>query len=165
MHWIGNKTKLGFAEAVPVDEFFDGVQIRSARLERLNQVLTWWKGWDGLAGTFDEGELLFDLRDDGRQRAAAITGLVLDTVPAVGIVAGGDEEPGGRAGVLEKKADCGGGTGLVGKPYRSTGRRNRFRNRSRHGIGGETVVVADQHAFPRIFAAHHIASNRLRHNA
>ena len=38
VHGVGDEAKFGVANALPVDEFFDGVEIRSARIERLNQI-------------------------------------------------------------------------------------------------------------------------------
>src|ERR1700726_3938143 len=83
VHGVGDEAKLGGTQAIPIDEFLDGVQVGRARLERMNQIPAWRERWHAILE--GAGELRFDLRDDGRQRATAVAGFVLDAVPAIRI--------------------------------------------------------------------------------
>jgi hypothetical protein len=93
VHGVGNKAEFRFAKAVPIDELFDGVEIRSARIDGVDPIFLRRKRRHAFFE--DGGELEFDLRDDRREGAAAVARFVLDTVPACGIVAGGDDEAAG----------------------------------------------------------------------
>ena len=94
VHRVGDEAKFRLAEAIPVDELFDGLDVRGTRVECLNEIFLRRQRRD--ASFDDAGEFGFDLRDDGGQRAAAVAGFVLDAVPAGGIVAGGDHQAAAR---------------------------------------------------------------------
>ena len=61
-HCIGDETKVGFADAVPIDEFFESVEIGRARLKRLDEL--WLRRQLGNVGRLDEREFILDLRND-----------------------------------------------------------------------------------------------------
>jgi hypothetical protein len=110
-------------------------------------------------------KFLFDLRDDGRQRAAAIAGFVLDAVPVIGIVASSDDDAAGRAAIAYQVGNRGCRAWLVRQPDWGSACADHFSDCRRHAIGSVPMVVADQHALARVFAAHDIARNGLRHDA
>ena len=114
-----DETKFSFAEAIPIDEFFESVEIRERGDRRCGANLFAEGGGDSviLRGV----EFLFDLGDDGRKRAAAVTCLVLDSVPAIRIVAGGDDQAARGFALADEKRDCGSGARLVGEPDRRAG--------------------------------------------
>src|SRR6184192_3819743 len=57
------------------------------------------------------------------------------------------------------------GARLVRNPHRGPRCADNFGDRSGEAIGGIAVVVTDDHAFARVFAANHIARNRVGNNA
>jgi len=61
-HCIGNEAKIGFADAVPIDEFFESVEIGRARLKGLNEF--WLRRKLRSVGRLDEREFILDLRND-----------------------------------------------------------------------------------------------------
>jgi hypothetical protein len=148
---------------VPVDELFDSVEIGGAGLERLNEIFARRKRRNIFA--LDEGEFFFDLRDDGGKRAAAVAGFVLEAVPAIRIVAGGDHDAAGGLALPYQQADRWRGAGFVGEPDGRASGTDGLSDSLRHAIGCKAVIVADQHAFAGVFAADNIASDSLRHRA
>src|SRR5215472_8878475 len=101
MHGIEDKTQFGVAQALPVHQFFERIEIWRARFEGVNQIFARRKRWD--ASFQDESKLLFNLRDDRRKRAAAVARLVFDSVPTVGIVTRGDDDAAGGLVVPHQK--------------------------------------------------------------
>src|SRR5450432_2679441 len=151
VHGVGDETEIGFAEAIPVDEFFEGVEVGSAGIDGVEQIFS---PRERRSGVILRGvQFVFNLRDDGRQGAAAVTGFVLDSVPAIGIVAGGDNQASGGVALADEQRDGGSGAGLVGQPNGSTGCGDGFGDGGGDGVGRETVVVADDDAFARVFGA------------
>src|SRR5712692_2564680 len=163
MHGIAEEAELGIAQTLPIDKFLDGVEIWSARLEGLDQLFARGKRRNAVALHFFE--LAFDLRDDGRQRAASIAGFVLDAIPAIGIVTGSDDDAAGGVALANEQGDSRRGARLVGEPDGSAGGADGFRHCGRETIGGEAMVVADKHAFARVFAAHNIARDGVSDDA
>src|ERR1700684_4370911 len=135
--------------------------------------LFWWGGGGGGGGRgerwtsgFDNaGEFGFDLGDDRGERAAAVAGFVLDAVPVGGIVAGGDDEAAGGFALTNEERDRGSGARLVGEPDGRAGGADRFGDSGGDRVGGEAVVVADDHAFAGVFTADDVASDGVRDDA
>src|SRR5258705_805024 len=59
-HCIGNEAEIGFADAVPIDEFFESVEIGRARLKGLDEF--WLRRKLRNVGRLDEREFILDLR-------------------------------------------------------------------------------------------------------
>ena len=80
-------------------------------------------------------------------------------------MAGGDHDAAGSLALANQSEIAGVGQGLsvsqTGVPVELTTSATAAATSSR----SIAVVVADQHAFARIFAAHHVARDRLRHDA
>src|SRR5712671_6643216 len=112
VHWVAQESELCVAQARPIDQFFDGVQIGCSRFEWLDQFFARRKRWSAFA--LDLGKFAFNLRDDGRQSAAAITRFVLDAVPGIGIVARGDDNASGGVALADQQGNRGCGAGFVG---------------------------------------------------
>jgi len=64
VHGIRNEAEVRFAEALPIDQFLNRLQIRGDWLERLNQFLTRRQKRD--TGCHDAGKFAFNLPNDGR---------------------------------------------------------------------------------------------------
>jgi hypothetical protein len=163
MHGVGDITKFRFAETIPIDEFFDGFDVRGARVEFLDEIFL--RGQRRDAFFDDAGEFGFDLRDDRGECAAAVAGFVLDAVPAGGIVAGSDDEAAGGFALADEQRDRGSGAGLVGEPDGSAGGADRLRDGCCDCVGAETVVVADEDAFSRVFTANDVTRDGVRDDA
>src|ERR1700730_3522810 len=46
VHGIGNETEICFSQAIPIDQLFEGVQVRRARVESVQQIFAgkeWWR--------------------------------------------------------------------------------------------------------------------------
>ena len=76
-----------------------------------------------------------------------------------------DNDAAGSFLVPHQKGNRRRGAGLVRKPYRSCGRAYDLSNCGGNAVGGIAVVVADDHAPPRVLAANHVARNGVRHDA
>ena len=163
MHRIENEFQVCIAKPLPVHKFFERIEIRRARLDGMNQVRTRRKRRHPFFQ--DAGEFLFDFRHDRWQSAAAVARLVLHSVPAIGIVTRRDDNAADRFLVPHQKRNRRRGARLVRNPHRGPRCADNFGDRSGEAIGGIAVVVTDDHAFARVFAANHIARNRVRHNA
>jgi hypothetical protein len=163
VHGVGDEAKFGFTQAVPIDKFLDGIQVGSARLKRLNQILAQWQRRDAIA--LDDGEFGFDLRDDGGQRTASITGFVLDAIPTIGIVAGGDDQTTGGFSLADEEGDRGRWARLISDPDGRSGGADGIREGRGDVVGSKPMVVTDQHALAGIFAAHDVARDRVRDDA
>ncbi len=129
----------------------------------MDQILARRQGRYG--AVLEQLQLFFDLRHDGGQRAAAVTGFVLDAIPAIRIVAGGDDQAAGSLKLTHEKRNSGGGTGFVGEPDRSSGGADGLRDRHGDSIGSEAVVVADHHALARVLGANHVARDGVGYEA
>ena len=64
VHGIGDKAKPCGAQAIPIDELLDGIEVGRARLQRLNQIFA--RGQRRHAVAVDIVEFGLDLRDDRR---------------------------------------------------------------------------------------------------
>src|SRR5260221_11620562 len=73
-HCIGNEAEIGFADAVPIDEFFESIEIGRARLKGPDEF--WLRRQLGNVGRLDERKFTLDLRNDAGSRAAARAGFV-----------------------------------------------------------------------------------------
>jgi len=163
VHGVGDVAEFCFTQAIPVDEFFDGFDVGGARVEFVDEIFL--RGQRGNAGFDHAGEFGFDLRDDRWEGAAAVAGFVLDAVPAGGIVTRGNDEAAGGFALTNEQRDCGSGAGFVGEPDGRAGGANGFGDGGGDGVGTETVVVADEHAFASVFAADDVAGDGVRHDA
>ncbi len=163
MHGVGNEAKLRVAQALPVDQLFDGVEIGRAGIEGLDEVLARRQRRNAVA--LHAVEFAFDLRDDGRQRAAAVAGFVLDAVPLVRIVAGGDDDAAGGRALAHQKRNCGSRARLVGQPDGRASGADDIRDGGGDAVRSKAVIVADQDAFARVFVAHDVAGDSVGDDA
>src|ERR1700730_13358280 len=109
--------------------------------------------------------LLFDLRHDGGKRTTAIAGFIFNSVPAIGIVAGGDDHSAGGVSLANQQRDSGRGAGLVGQPYGRAACGDNVSDCCGHSIGCEAMIVADDYASARVFGANYVASDGARNGA
>ena len=163
MHGIEDETEIRIAQTFPVYQFLERIEIRGAWLQRLDQIRARRQRWHALLQY--HFEFLLDLRNDRRKRAAAVAGLVLDAVPAIRIVACGDDDAAGRAAMPHKIGNRRRGTGLVREPHGSSGGADHFGDCGGNAICGIAMVVADEHALACVLIAHHIPRNRVRYSA
>src|SRR6185437_1596671 len=93
IHAVDEELEAGAGDPVDVGEFLDGGDVG---------LLEVGLGDRGRASRFGKRsiELLLDGGDDCRTRRAAVTGLVLHSIPVPGIVAGGNHHPAGGVEVL-----------------------------------------------------------------
>ena len=98
------------------------------------------------AKRLDRGKFCFDLRDDGRKGAASVAGFVLDAVPLIGIVAGGDHEAPGCAALADEEGNRGSRAGFVGEPDGSPGSADDVGDGGGNFVRCEAMVVADEDA-------------------
>ncbi len=163
VHGVGDETEFGFADAIPVNEFFKRIEIGRTRLERLDKFWLGRKG--GNAARLNEREFCFDLRDDGGKRAAAVPGFVLDAVPLIGVVTCGNDDSSGGSAFADELRDGGRWAGLVAEQDRSAGGAYDFSDEARDSVRGVTMIVADDGAFARVFLANDVARDGFGHDA
>ena len=73
-----------------------------------------------------------------------------------------NDEATGSFALAHEQRDGGGGAGFIGEPDGSAGGADGIRDSRCDAVGSEPVVIADQHAFAGIFAAHDVARDRVR---
>ena len=83
----------------------------------------------------------------------------------IGIVAGGDDQTTGGFTLAHEEGDRGSWAGLVGEPDGRSGGADGIREGRCDVVGGESVVVTDQHALAGIFAAHDVSRDGVRDDA
>ncbi len=107
----------------------------------------------------NRGQLLFDLRDDLRQRGTAIARLELYTVPLGRIMAGSDHDAAGRITLTYQQRKRGRRTRLFGDPHRHAGHRDGFRRGTRKVLRIQARIVSDQYSRGGLFRAHDVTRN------
>ena len=137
VHDIRYEAELRVADAIPIDELFEGVEVGSAGIEWLNQFFAGRQWWDTVA--LNVLEFAFNLRDDGGKGAAAIAGFIFNSVPAIGIVAGGDDQAAGGVALANQQRDRGSGAGLVGQPDRRAACGDNVGDGGGHSVGRKAV--------------------------
>ena len=80
-------------------------------------------------------------------------------------MAGGDDEAAGGVALADEKRNCGSGARLVGEPDGRAGGADDFGDGGSDAIGSEAVIVADQDALARVFAADDVASDGVGDDA
>ena len=109
----------------------------------------------------DESEFAFDLGDDRWKRAATVAGFVLDAVPAIRIVAGGDNDAAGGVTLAHELRDGGRGARLVAKQNGRTRGADNSGDDMGHGVRSVAMIEADDDTFARIFAANDVTRDGL----
>src|SRR5579875_2326387 len=119
VHGIKGESEFAFANAFPINQRGKFFKIRIAGVQGTNQIRARWQR--SAAAGENRGQLPFDLRNDSRQGRTAIAGFVFHSVPAIGIVTGGNHDSAGSAALANKQGKRGRSTRRVGEPDRSSG--------------------------------------------
>src|SRR5438270_11269244 len=90
VHGVENDAQFRGPQPFPIHQFFQRIEIRRARFERMDEILAWWKRRHAFFQ--DASKFLFNLRDDRGQRAAAVACFVFDSVPEAGSETRGDSD-------------------------------------------------------------------------
>src|SRR6202041_536219 len=151
VHGIDEETKLGIANAGPVDEAGESFEIRSAHVERLDQFRLGRKRGNALA--FEAGEFLFDLGDDGGRGGTAVARFVFHAIPLKWIVAGGDLNSAGGFTQGDEEREGRSGSGGGRKCDGNSGGGEGFGGGAGETVGAEASVVADENFGAGFFGA------------
>src|ERR1700737_2068260 len=106
----------------------------------MHEIFSRWQSWRAILQ--DSRQFVFNLRHDARKRGAAIARFVLDAIPLIRIVAGGDQNAAGGLALANEQGNCGSGTRLVGEPDRRSGGADGLGNGGGDSVGSETMIVA-----------------------
>ena len=110
----------------------------------------------------DECEFAFDLRHDAGKGAAAVTGFVFDTVPAIRIVTCGNDDAACSVAFAHKLRNGWGWARFIAKQDRRAGGADNFGDDMGDGIGRIAMIEADDDAFACVFPANDVTRDGLR---
>ena len=163
VHRINQEAELRSSQTVPIHETGERLEIWSAHVERMNQIIARRKRGNSVAQ--DSREFLLHLRNDGGRRRTSVTRLQFHSVPAIRIVARRDLDSAGGASLPHEQGNRGRRTRLGRKPDGRAGGSDRFGSDARETLGGKPRVVADDDARARFLGANHVARDRVRDRA
>ena len=145
VHAVDGELEAGLRDEVEVGEAADGFEIAGQEVDFRDG-----GGLRGLGQRLVEKGL--DRGHDGGASRAAVEGLVLDAVPLVRVVAGGNHDAAGRALLVDSVGERGRGRDAVGELDGDSRGGEDLGHGAREAVGAEAGVVADADAFGGVLA-------------
>ena len=145
VHHVNGKFEVGAGDQIKINKFRNRRDV--GLLEVGFQNLGWPRGFGRRSGA----QLRLDFVNNSGRRRAAITRLVLHSIPVPGIVTGGNHHSAGCAKILYRVRDRRRRCVVTRQPHRDSRCRNDFRRQARKARRAEAGVVTYYQSLAGVF--------------